>query len=98
MMLRIAREVAWLRLGSCTDHVISAAAAIPDSDSKPRPASSRNRRANASRIVAGKWPTRGITRSIAGMLMGACDWRLEEAEARAARKLRALPRCERRRP
>src|SRR5665213_3596950 len=26
-MLRIAREVAWLKLGSCTDHVISAAAA-----------------------------------------------------------------------
>ena len=30
MMLRIAREVAWLRLGSCTDQVISAAAATPD--------------------------------------------------------------------
>ena len=28
--LRIGREVAWLRLGSCTDHVISAAAATPD--------------------------------------------------------------------
>ena len=76
MMLRIARDVAWLRLGSCTDHVISAAAAIPDSESNPRPASSRSRRANASRIVAGKWPTRGMTRSIAGMLMGPCDWSL----------------------
>ena len=29
-MLRIGREVAWLRLGSCTDQVISAAEATPD--------------------------------------------------------------------
>ncbi len=72
-MLRIARDVAWLRLGSCTDHVISAAAATPESDSNARPASSRRRRANASRIDAGKWLTRGMTRSIAGMLMGPCD-------------------------
>src|ERR1700722_11965633 len=67
-MLRIAREVAWLRLGSCTDHVISAAAATPDSASKATPESSRSRRASASRIDAGNWPTRGMTRSIA-MLM-----------------------------
>ena len=72
-MLRIAREVAWLRLGSCTDQVISAAAATPDSDSRARPASSRKRRANASRIDTGRWPTNGMTRSIAGMLMGPCD-------------------------
>ena len=72
-MLRIAREVAWLRLGSCTDQVISAAAATPASAIKPRPASSRSRRASASRIEAGNWPTRGMTRSIAGMLMGPCD-------------------------
>src|SRR6202158_1045309 len=69
-MLRVARDVAWLRLGSCTDHVISAAAATPDSAIRPSPASSRKRRANASRIDAGNWPTRGMTRSIAGMLMG----------------------------
>src|SRR5260370_11124411 len=69
-MLRIARDVAWLRLGSCTDHVISAAAATPDSAIKLNPASSRSRRAKASRIDAGNWPTRGRTRSIAGMLMG----------------------------
>src|SRR5471032_3201388 len=69
-MLRIARDVAWLRLGSCTDHVIRAAAATPDNAIKLNPVSSRSRRAKASRIAAGKWPTRGITRSIAGMLMG----------------------------
>src|SRR5438105_7023345 len=70
-MLRMARDVAWLRLGSCTDQVVSAAAATPDSAIKLNPASSRRRRASASRIDAGNWPTRGITRSIAGMLMGA---------------------------
>src|SRR3954451_13228617 len=68
-MLRIARDVAWLRLGSCTDHVISAAAATPEKAIKPSPTSSRTRRASASRIDAGKWLTRGMTRSIAGMLM-----------------------------
>src|ERR1700722_2590763 len=68
-MLRIARDVAWLRLGSCTDQVTSAAAAPPASPSSARPASSRKRRASASRIAAGSWPTRGMTRSIAGMLM-----------------------------
>ncbi len=72
-MLRMARDVAWLRLGSCTDQVIRAAAPIPERDNKARPVSSRRRRANASRIDAGKWPTRGMTRSIAGMLMGPCD-------------------------
>src|SRR5450631_912880 len=70
-MLRMAPEVAWLRLGSCTDQVIRAAAPTPERDNKARPVSSRKRRANASRIDAGKWPTRGMTRSIAGMLMGA---------------------------
>src|SRR5471032_2104462 len=69
-MLWIAREVAWLRLGSCTDQVTSAAAATPERVSKATPASSRKRRASASRIAAGNWPTRGMTRSIAGMLMG----------------------------
>src|SRR5487761_2465954 len=73
MMLRIARDVAWLRLGSCTDHVISAAAAPPASVSNPRPASSRSRRPSDSRIAAGNWPTRGMTRSIAGMLLFAHD-------------------------
>src|SRR5258705_6986555 len=77
-MLRIARDVAWLRLGSCTDHVISAAATTPHSAITPSPASSRKRRAKASRIEAGNWPTRGSTRSIAGMLMGPCDWKLNE--------------------
>ncbi len=72
-MLRIARDVAWLRLGSCTDHVISAAPVAPDNNSNTRPASSRNRRANASRIEAGNWPTMGRTRSIAAMLMETCD-------------------------
>src|SRR5205809_460026 len=66
-MLRIGREVAWLRLGSCTDQVIKAAAATPATAISPSPASSRKRRARASRIGAGRWPTRGITRSIAGM-------------------------------
>src|SRR5258705_12488794 len=69
-MLRIARDVAWLRLESCTDHVISAAATTLHSAVRPSPASSRKRRAKASRIEAGNWPTRGMTRSIAGMLMG----------------------------
>src|SRR5258706_13992401 len=69
-MLRIGRDVAWLRLGSCTDHVISAAATTPHSAIRPSPVSSRKRRAKASRIEAGNWPTRGMTRSIAGMLMG----------------------------
>src|SRR5579863_3771040 len=69
-MLRIGRDVAWLRLGSCTDHVIKAAAAPLESASSPRPVSSRRRRASASRIAAGNWPTRGMTRSIAGMLIG----------------------------
>src|SRR6476659_4564286 len=68
-MLRIAREVAWLRLGSCTDQVISAAAATPANAIRDRPASSRRRRTSASRIEAGRWPTRGMTRSIAGMLI-----------------------------
>src|SRR5215510_3460926 len=70
-MLRIGREVAWLRLGSCTDQVISAAAATPDSAIRPRPTSSRMRRVSASRIDGGSWLTRGMTRSIAAMLVGA---------------------------
>src|SRR5258707_8478537 len=69
-MLRMPRDVAWLRLGSCTDHVISAAAATPDSAIRPSPVSSRSRRARASRIEAGNWLTMGMTRSIAGMLLG----------------------------
>src|SRR5271168_1594873 len=68
-MLWIDRAVAWLRLGSCTDHVVSAAAATPASAIRLNPASSRKRHASASRIDAGNWPTRGMTRSIAGMLM-----------------------------
>src|SRR5215470_9572181 len=70
-MLRIAREVAWLREGSCTDQVISAAAATPDSAIRPSPTSSRMRRVSASRIDCGKWLTRGMTRSIAAMLFSA---------------------------
>src|SRR6185312_7940817 len=67
-MLRIARAVvAWLRLGSCTDHVVSAAAARPAKTISPSPINSRNRRTSASRIDAGRWPTRGMTRSIDGM-------------------------------
>src|SRR6266700_7514091 len=66
-MLRIGRAVAWLRLGSCTDQVINAAAAVPANAIKPSPASSRNRRTRPSRIAAGRWPARGITRSIAGI-------------------------------
>ena len=54
-------------------NVISAAAATLQSDSNASPVSSRSRRANASRIETGNWPTRGMTRSIAGMLMGLCD-------------------------
>src|ERR1700738_5434894 len=69
-MWRIARRGAWLRRGSCPDHVISAAAATPDDAIKLNPASSRKRRAKASRIEAGNWPARGRSRSMAGMLMG----------------------------
>ena len=36
-MLRIGREVAWLSEGSCTDQVISAADATPDSAIRPTP-------------------------------------------------------------
>ena len=72
-LARRLREVAWLKLGSCTDHVINAAEATPDSAIRHRPAISRRRRASASRIEAGSWQTRGMTRSIAGMLMGPCD-------------------------
>src|SRR5215471_18814903 len=68
-MLWIGREVAWLRLGSCTDQVISAVAATPDRAIRPRPLSSRTRRVSASRIEGGKWPTSGMTRSIADMLI-----------------------------
>src|SRR6476620_5888946 len=94
-MLRIARDVAWLRLGSCTDHVVSAAATTPHSAITPSPASSRNRRAKASRIEAGNWPTRGSTRSIAGMLMGPCDWKLNEwSEVLATTKVHSLSRWE----
>src|SRR2546421_6426396 len=63
------REVAWLRLGSCTDQVINAALAMPDSAIRPRPVGYRSLRASASRIGAGRWLTRGMTRSIAGMVM-----------------------------
>src|SRR6187431_2232449 len=70
-MLRIGREVAWLSEGSCTDQVISAADATPDSAIRPTPLNSRRRRVSASRIEAGKWLTRGMTRSIAAMLEGA---------------------------
>src|ERR1700724_3008332 len=95
-MLRSAREVAWLRLGSCTDHVSNAAAATPDSAIRLKPASSRRRRASASRIEAGNWPTRGRTRSIAGMLMGLCDWNLELLiETLAATEVRSLSLWER---
>src|ERR1700751_4207847 len=67
MMLWMPRDVAWLSEGSCTDQVISAAAIRPDRPTRPRPASSRRRRVNASRIEIGRCPTRGMTRSIAGI-------------------------------
>src|ERR1700752_2957804 len=70
-MLRIGREVAWLRLGSRPDPGTSGAGAMPDSAIRPRPTSSRMRRVSASRIDCGKWLTRGMTRSIAAMLVGA---------------------------
>src|SRR5271154_3264237 len=66
-MLRIAREVAWLRDGSCTDQVISAAETTPANAIRPRPVSSPSRRTSASRIEVGRWLTRGMTRSIAGI-------------------------------
>jgi len=69
MMLRIAREVAWLSEGSCTDQVISAAPVTPDSAIRPSPVRLRNCRSNISRIDAGRCPTMGMTRSIAGILM-----------------------------
>src|SRR6202035_154277 len=68
-MLWIGRDVAWLKLGSCTDHVTSAAAAPPANVSKPRPASSRRRRTSASRIAAGDWLTEGMTGSTSGILI-----------------------------
>src|SRR5882757_359227 len=77
MMLRMAREVAWLSEGSCTDQVISAAATTPDSAIRPSPLNSRSRRPSASRNESGRWPTRGMTRSIAGML-NLRAWRLTQ--------------------
>src|ERR1700742_4125020 len=87
MMLRIAREVAWLRLGSCTDHVVSAAAARPAKTISPSPISSRKRRTSASRIDAGKWPTRGMTRSIDGMCPRCLTQDLDQAMQRLAGRL-----------
>src|ERR1700741_1516991 len=84
-MLRIGRDVAWLSRGSCTDQVISAAAETPDSAIRPRPTSSRMRRVSASRIDCGKWLTRGMTRSIAAMLVGAL--RLIQCSAQPMQRL-----------
>src|SRR5215813_1190635 len=88
MMLRMAREVAWLREGSCTDHVISAAAAPPASAIRPSPISSRSRRNSESRIEAGRWPTSGMTRSIAGMCPSASrlSQRCDQAMQRLGRR------------
>src|SRR6202012_1536061 len=87
MMLRIAREVAWLRLGSCTDHVVSAAAASPARTISPSPINSRRRRTSASRIDAGRWPTRGMTRSIDGMCPRCLTQNLDQARQRLAGRL-----------
>src|ERR1700749_5207324 len=87
MMLRIAREVAWLRLGSCTDHVVSAAAATPEKMIRPSPINSRRRRTSASRIDAGRWPTRGMTRSIDGMCPRCLTQNLDQAMQRFAGRL-----------
>src|SRR5262245_56897373 len=63
-MLWIGFEVAWLRLGSCTDHVMNAAAAALASAISASPASSRTRRVSISRIESGSRSAKGITRSI----------------------------------
>src|SRR3981081_3221932 len=95
-MLRIDREGAWLGRRFLTRQGDSAAAATREKLSNPRPASSRKRRAKASRIDAGNWPTRGMTRSIAGMLMGPRDLILNKwIEALAAMTVRPLSRRER---
>ena len=47
--LRTARRVAWLKLGSLTDQVASAAAAVPTAAISARPTSSRRRRCTAAR-------------------------------------------------
>src|ERR1700730_6438451 len=87
-MLRIARAVvAWLRLGSCTDHVVSAEAASPEKMIRPSPINSRRRRTSASRIDAGKWPTRGMTRSIDGMCPRCLTQNLDQAMQRLAGRL-----------
>src|SRR5690349_8155423 len=84
-MLRITRDVvAWLRLGSCTDHVVSAAAANPEKTISPSPINSRRRRTSASRIEAGRWPTRGMTRSIDGMCPRWLTQNLDQAMQRLA--------------
>src|ERR1700753_2561505 len=87
MMLRVAREVAWLRLGSYTDHVVNAAAASPARTIRPSPINSRNRRTSASRIDAGSWPTRGMTRSIDGMCPRCLTQNLDQAMQRLAGRL-----------
>src|ERR1700755_3574248 len=87
MMLRAAREVAWLRLGSCTDHVVNAAAARPARMIRPSPINSRRRRTSASRIDAGRWPTRGMTRSIDGMCSRCLTQDLDQAMQRLAGRL-----------
>src|SRR5580704_6039976 len=87
-MLRITRDVvAWLRLGSCTDHVVSAAAASPEKMIRPSPINSRRRRTRASRIDAGRWPTRGMTRSIDGMCPRCLTQNLDQAMQRLAGRL-----------
>src|ERR1700759_1109051 len=87
MMLRVAREVAWLRLGSCTDHVVSAAVARPAKTIRPSPINSRRRRTRASRIDAGRWPTKGMTRSIDGMCPRCLTQNLDQAMQRLAGRL-----------
>src|SRR5246127_854209 len=87
MMLRIARDVAWLKLGSCTDQVVSAAAASPAKTISPSPVNSRKRRTSASRIDAGRWPTRGMTRSIDGMCPRCLTQDLDQAMQRLAGRL-----------
>src|SRR6201989_546949 len=87
MMLRAAREVAWLRLGSCTDHVVSAEAARPARMIRPSPINSRRRRTSASRIDAGRWPTRGMTRSIDGICPRCLTQNLDQAMQRLAGRL-----------
>src|SRR6202011_5199256 len=68
-------------------HVVSEEAASPDKMIRPSPINSRRRRTSASRIDAGRWPTRGMTRSIDGMCPRCLTQDFDQAMQRLAGRL-----------